>query len=111
VTFGFLAYRSTDNLVVYDANVSSESLGIHLLEQGSEVALEFAFAANLTRGHYKLECHVYHNATQRYLLPHTRVAMFAVEETQTWAGIADLALSTRASVKEELAPAGTAPAL
>lgn len=103
VTFGFLAYRSTDNLVVYDGNVSSESLGIDALANGAVLTIEFDFHANLTRGHYKLECHVYHNATQRYLLPHTRLAMFAVEENQTWAGIADLALTTRASVGEGVA--------
>lgn len=108
VTFGFLAYRSTDNLVVYDGNVSAESLGISAVENGGVLKVEFDFHANLTRGHYHLECHVHHNATQKFLLPHTRVAMFAVEETQTWAGIADLALTTRASVDEGVAHAGEA---
>ncbi len=108
VTFGFLAYRSTDNLVVYDGNVSAESLGIGPVENGGVVKVEFDFHANLTRGHYRLECHVYHNATQRFLLPITRVAMFAVEETQTWAGIADLALTARASVDGGVAHAGEA---
>jgi hypothetical protein len=34
--------------------------------------------------------------------------MFAVEETQTWAGIADLALTARGSVDGSVAHAGEA---
>jgi lipopolysaccharide transport system ATP-binding protein len=106
LTFGFLAYRTTDNLLVYDGNVSADELGIAAVNKGGLLTLDYVFTANLTRGHYKLECHVHHNATQTFLLPHTAVAMFAVEESKTYAGVADLALSAHAWMGESVAHTG-----
>jgi lipopolysaccharide transport system ATP-binding protein len=90
VTFGFVVYRSTDLLRVYDAHFFSRELGLTSAAAGDEFDLEFAFHAHLTRGHYHIECHVYDNPTQVFLARRSPAAHFAVHETRTWGGVANI---------------------
>ncbi len=92
----FLAYRSTDGLTVYDGNWTGDELGLPALVAGTEFTVDFRFHANLTRGHYHLASHVYHNPTQTFLAQIRPAALFAVNEQRTWAGVADLEVSSAA---------------
>jgi lipopolysaccharide transport system ATP-binding protein len=98
LTFGVLLHRSTDGLTVYDANFTPAEVGIDLrtLSPGEDtsgprrVRVDYQLRANVTRGHYHFDCHVFHNATQRVLHRITPAAQLSVHEKRTWAGIADL---------------------
>jgi lipopolysaccharide transport system ATP-binding protein len=90
LTFGFLVYRSTDGLLVYDANWRGEEIGAAQVSPNEEFACDFTFAANLTRGQYHIECHVFHNPTHRFLARLCPIGTFVVSESRTYAGIADL---------------------
>lgn len=90
---GFVLHRSTDGLVVYDANYSGVELGLDPLTSGQSFTLRFDFRAHLTRGQYHLQCHVQHNPTQRHLARLTPAGVISVSETRTYAGIADLDLA------------------
>jgi lipopolysaccharide transport system ATP-binding protein len=92
LTLGFLTYRSIDGLVVYSDNVRGEEIGLHSLSPGEQVVVDFAFRAHLTRGQYHLECHAFHNPTQRHLSRLCPAGIFTVNETHTHGGIADLEL-------------------
>ena len=87
---GFLAFRSTDRLLVYDANFGSGEVGLPPLMGGERVTVDFQFRAHLTRGQYHLGCHVFDVATQEYTSRVCPVGMFTVREGRTWAGIANL---------------------
>jgi lipopolysaccharide transport system ATP-binding protein len=87
---GFLAYRSADRLVVYDANFSSSELHIPRLVGGERITVDFRFRAHLTRGQYHLACHVYDMAIQEYTSRSSPAGIFSVNESRTFAGIADL---------------------
>jgi hypothetical protein len=92
VSFGFLLYRSTDQMLVYDANLTSDELGIPELEAGTEVTVNFRFRANLTRGQYHMACHVFHNPTNSLVSRLVPAGHLAVHETRSYAGIANLEL-------------------
>jgi lipopolysaccharide transport system ATP-binding protein len=94
LTFGFIVYRSHDRLLVYDGNLSRSDLGTTGAAVG-KFDINFDFRANLTRGHYFLECHVFHNPTQRFLSWLRPAAAFTVHETATHGGVADLAVHAR----------------
>jgi lipopolysaccharide transport system ATP-binding protein len=101
--FGLLAFRSTDRLLVYDANFSSAELGIPPLSAGEHVVVDFRFHSHLTRGQYHLACHVFDVATQEYTSRASPVGIFSVRENRTFAGIADLQVTStvaRCSVHE-----------
>jgi hypothetical protein len=89
---GFLIYRSTDLLVVYDGNVTDHELGLASVDAGMEFTVDFHFTANLVRGQYHVECHVYNNATQEFLAKLSPAGLIRIEETRTFAGVADIAL-------------------
>ena len=92
LTLGFLAYRSTDGLLLLDCGVRGAEMGLLRLTPGRDVTVEFSFSAHLTRGQYHLECHVRHNSTRRFLARLRPAAIFTVEENRTYAGVVDLAL-------------------
>ena len=94
VTFGFLIYRASDNLVVYDMNFDGAELGVARLRRDDPVHIQFSFQTHLTRGDYYLEVHVCHNPTQRFLVRRP-VGAFAIDEMQTWAGIANVFAKAR----------------
>jgi hypothetical protein len=99
VTFGLLLHRSTDGLIVYDANFTPAELNISWPASAPraghrvQVAVDYHLKANVTRGHYHFDCHVWHNATQRILHRVTPAAQLNVHEQRTWAGIADLSVT------------------
>jgi lipopolysaccharide transport system ATP-binding protein len=92
VTFGFILYRSTDNLLLYDGNFTSAELGLDGLRKDSAIGIDFSFAAHLTRGQYHVTLHVYHNPTQTFLTPNYTVGGFTILEYKTYGGIVDLAV-------------------
>jgi len=111
LTFGFLVYRSTDNLLVYDANLTGEELGISMVRKGQSVQIDFTFMAHLTRGHYHVVCHACHNPTQSFIGYLSPAAVFSVTEQRTWAGVANLDVRGTArtvcdAVSEQIAAAG-----
>lgn len=89
VHVGFIVYRSTDNLVVYGGNFDLSELGLATLERG-RLRLGFEFVAHLSRGHYHLECHAFHNATMTHLARLCPAGLLSVTENRTYAGVADL---------------------
>ena len=96
VTLGFEIHRSTDRLCVYDANYTLKELGISHIGGASVCVVTFTFRTNLTRGHYLIECHAFHNPTQKFLGYLSPAATVAIDENRTYAGIADIALSATA---------------
>ncbi len=100
VTFGFLVYRSTDNLLVYDGHFTNTELGIPKISTGRTFDVDFAFRANLTRGHYRVVTRIYDNIIQRFRAEVCPPAVFGVEEFQTWDGVAFL--DVKAGVRGEL---------
>lgn len=94
----FRVYRSTDGLPVYDASWAGEELGVAQLALGAHVSVSFRFVANLTRGHYHLAFHAYHDPTAMFLAHARPVATFRVEEQRTLTGIADLEVVPRAAL-------------
>ncbi len=95
VTFGLLLYRSTDNLLLYDGHFTNADVGLPRLTVGQPVQVDFAFRANLTRGHYHLVTRIYDNILQRLLAHVCPHVGFVVEELQTWAGIVHLDVKPR----------------
>jgi lipopolysaccharide transport system ATP-binding protein len=92
LTLGFMLYRSTDQLIVYEGNVLDRDIGLSALTQ-SEIVVDFFFRANLTRGQYHIECYALHNPTHEYLSRLVPAALFTVQEEVTCRGVADLQLS------------------
>jgi lipopolysaccharide transport system ATP-binding protein len=93
LTFAFVVYRSTDRLVVYDGNIRGREIGVDALTPGQSVNVEFAFTPHFTRGHYFIECAVYHNPTQTYLGRLSPAARLTVDEARTYSGVADVELA------------------
>lgn len=87
---GFLVFRSTDHLPVYDANFSTGELHIGSLTRGEQAVVDFHFRAHLTRGQYHLGCHVFQTRTQEYADRVCPTGILTVEENRTYAGVADL---------------------
>jgi lipopolysaccharide transport system ATP-binding protein len=104
--FGFLVYRSTDHLPVYDANFSTAELQIPLLRRGEDAVVDFHFRAHLTRGQYHLGCHVFLTRTQEYADRLCPAGILTVEESRSFAGVADLQV---APVRVLSAPTVLAP--
>jgi lipopolysaccharide transport system ATP-binding protein len=90
VTFELLVYRSTDNLLVYAGHFTNSEIGLPEIVPGQPFEVDFMFRANLTRGHYRVVTRIYDNIIQRFLAQVCPPATFAVEELQTWSGIAHL---------------------
>ncbi|HEX6534380.1 MAG TPA: ABC transporter ATP-binding protein [Gemmatimonadaceae bacterium] len=102
--FGFVLRRSTDNLIVYDGNIAASEVGLDPVRAGGRFRLHFDFRAHLTRGQYHLECHVFHNPSQRYLGRLSPAGVLTVAETRTYAGIADIELACERVELAEGAP-------
>jgi ABC-type polysaccharide/polyol phosphate transport system ATPase subunit len=104
VTFGFLLYRSTDNLLVYDGHFTNAEIGLPTIKAGAPFDVEFPFKANVTRGHYHIATRIYDNILQRFHAIVSPPVVFSVDELQTWAGIAHL------DVRPMVVPAGQSTA-
>lgn len=90
LTLGVVVTRSTDRVVAYDANFSSRELGLGATTSGQVIQVRVDLIANLTRGHYDVSCHMFHNPTQTRLADAPSAAVFNVDESRTWGGIAHL---------------------
>jgi lipopolysaccharide transport system ATP-binding protein len=92
VTFGFLVHRSTDNLLVYDANVPGNEIAVPSLGAREQITVDFCFRAHVSRGQYHLECHLLHNPTRRFLTRLRPAALLTIDEDRSYAGVVDLEL-------------------
>jgi lipopolysaccharide transport system ATP-binding protein len=90
ITLGILLHRSTDLLTVYDGNFTLEDLGLTSIAPGTQLTIDFPIRAHLVRGQYHFEFHVYHNATHEFLSRLAPAGLLTIEETRTYAGVADL---------------------
>ncbi len=100
LSFGFLIHRSTDLLVVYDGNFSDCELGLPELKAGSTFSIDYTFTVNLVRGQYHLDCHAYHNPTQRFLGRLNPAGLLTVVEQRTFTGVADVDLHASLAVAD-----------
>jgi lipopolysaccharide transport system ATP-binding protein len=100
VTFGFIVRRTSDLLCVYDGNFQPDELAVERLPAGTQFSIDFHVRAHLVRGQYHFECHVYDNATQRFLTKSGPFGSLTVQENRTYAGIADLEVSANATIPE-----------
>jgi len=102
LTFCLVVRRTTDSLVVYDGNFTTQELGIEEVEAGETLHVTFDHVAHLTRGQYAYTVGVFdqRQARQRLWAPPVGVR---VDEYRTWSGVADL--DVRAAVGRN-APVG-----
>jgi lipopolysaccharide transport system ATP-binding protein len=98
VTFEFMVYRSTDNLLVYDAHLTNTEIGLGQIVPNRAFEIDFHFLVNLTRGHYRVVIRLYDNILQEFLSEVCPPATLVVEELQTWSGIAYLDVNAHARV-------------
>jgi lipopolysaccharide transport system ATP-binding protein len=101
VTFEFMVYRSTDNLLVYNGHFTNAQIGLPLIRPNVSFGVDFRFQANLTRGHYRAVIRIYDNIRQRFLAEVCPPATFVVDEFQTWSGVAHLAVDASAHAVAE----------
>ncbi|HET7553673.1 MAG TPA: ABC transporter ATP-binding protein [Gemmatimonadaceae bacterium] len=90
---GFVIYRSTDNMVVYDGGIGCEEAGLETVHPGQHLRLRFDFNTHLTRGQYHIQVHVYHNPSHTHLCKYSPAASLGVAESRSYAGVADVELS------------------
>lgn len=90
--FGFVIYRSTDNMLVYDGGVEGDEVGLDTLHPGQEFRVDFDFNTHLVRGRYHIQVHVFHNPSQTHLCKYSPAASFGVSESRSYSGVADVQL-------------------
>jgi lipopolysaccharide transport system ATP-binding protein len=95
VHVGLLLHRTTDGLLVYDANFTDKELGIQW-RAGEPVTVRFDLTATVTRGQYHFDTHVAETGTGVLLARRNPAIMLRVDELRTWAGVADLAVKATA---------------
>jgi lipopolysaccharide transport system ATP-binding protein len=91
--FGFVIYRSTDNMIIYDGGVEGEEVGLGTVHAGQNIRLDFDFTAHLIRGRYHIQVHVFHNPSQAHLCKYSPAASFGISESRSYSGVADVELS------------------
>ncbi len=96
IYFSVTLYRSTDGLVVYDANIEASELGLDPIESGRRFTVNYDFRANMTRGQYHLETKVHHPSAGVILAQLMPAGVVGVTESRTYRGIADLLLECSA---------------
>lgn len=96
IYFSLTLYRSTDGLVVYEANVQASELGLDPIESGQRFTVSYDFRANVTRGQYHWETRVQHPTTGVTLAHLMPAAVMGVAESRTYRGVADLLLECHA---------------
>jgi ABC-type glutathione transport system ATPase component len=92
VTIGFLIYRSTDQLLVYNGHIPASDFA-NVDDLSGHFTIDLQFLANLVRGHYYISFHIMHNPTQDFLIYPHQVMTFATYDSRSRAGVADVALS------------------
>ena len=98
LTFCLVVRRATDYMNIYDANITSQELGLGTIEAGSTVRLRFDHTAHLTRGQYLYTLGVYDQREGRHRIWVVPAAGLRVDEYRTHGGIADLAVDTKAEL-------------
>lgn len=91
--FGFVIYRSTDNMIVYDGGIDGAEVGLDTVHPGQHFRLSFDFNAHLTRGQYHIQVHVFHNPSQEHLCKYSPAASLGITESRSYAGVADVELT------------------
>ena len=91
--FGFVIYRSTDNMIVYDGGIDDAELGLDTVHPGQHIRLRFEFNAHLVRGQYHIQVHVFHNPSQAHLCKYSPAASLGIAESRSYAGVADVELT------------------
>jgi lipopolysaccharide transport system ATP-binding protein len=103
---GFILFRSTDGLKVYEGSLRSEEVGSDVLYPGERFTLDYHFRAHVARGQYHIGSYIFDNPTftpVSYLVP---AGLFAVQETRTYGrGVADVELKCGGMVRSTPAPA------
>ena len=102
--FGFIVRRATDGLIVYDESVAQEQFGVSRLPIGVDFDLEFQFMAHLARGQYYAELHVYQPGTHAFLARLKPAALWHVNETRTFDGVAYLDVTVRMLKRQDTEP-------
>jgi ABC-type polysaccharide/polyol phosphate transport system ATPase subunit len=92
LTFILIVHRATDGMRVYDGNVLDAEAGRVVFRQGDHFTVEFSFVAHLTRGQYFVACEVLHNPTHTCLTTLSPAGIFAIKESRTRTGVADVEL-------------------
>ncbi len=91
--FGFVIYRSTDNMIVYDGGIDDREVGLDTLHPGQHLRMHFDFNAHLVRGQYHIQVHVFHNPSQAHLCRYSPAASLGISESRSYAGVADVELA------------------
>jgi len=95
LTFCLVVRRATDYLTVYDGNITSQELGLGVIEAGSTVRIRFDHTAHLTRGQYLYTLGVYDQREGRHRIWVVPAAGLRIDEYRTYGGVADLDVETR----------------
>jgi len=95
LTFCLVVRRATDYLTVYDGNITSQELGLGMIEAGSTVRIRFDHTAHLTRGQYLYTLGVYDQREGRHRIWVVPAAGLRIDEYRTYGGVADLDVETR----------------
>ncbi len=95
MTFGFILFRSTDLLYVYESDFNENDIGMEK-GRGTRSSLDYMFWAGLARGQDHIERYVIHRPTHEYAARLCPAAVFTVDERQTTRGVVDLELKVRA---------------
>jgi lipopolysaccharide transport system ATP-binding protein len=95
LTFGLRVFRSTDRLLVYEAQLSQSDLDLAPVEPAGRFTLSFGFQVNLVQGEYFAECWVLHSPTHRFLSVLSPAAILSVTEARRHRGIANINLDVR----------------
>ncbi|MFL5617270.1 MAG: ABC transporter ATP-binding protein [Gemmatimonadaceae bacterium] len=94
LTFCLVVRRATDYLNVYDGNITSQELGLGVIEAGTTLRIRFDHTAHLTRGQYLYTLGVYDQREGRHRIWVVPAAGLRVDEYRTHGGVADLDVET-----------------
>lgn len=97
---GLLLIRSTDGFMVYDSNFVPEEVGMDAAREGRQRVV-YHVRANVTRGLYHFGLHVYDGSANQFLSRLEPAASISVQETRTYAGVADLGAYGLAEARED----------
>jgi ABC-type polysaccharide/polyol phosphate transport system ATPase subunit len=107
-TFCFQVQRASDDLMIYDAHISSAELGLGPARAGDVLHLSFDHDAHLARGQYTYGFAINDHAEGRPVVHVMSLATVRIDEYRTYAGLADL--DVRARVRPTLPSAARATA-
>ncbi len=86
---GLIIQRASDGLTVCDYNLPLDSVSASP-KPADGLQCTLRFDANLLRGAYTAQLHLYHFPSAKHLIRIRNAAFFSVEETISWDGVAHL---------------------